>query len=443
MLRKILYTLVFLALTAEIEGDTFEGYKWGTFLMPIGTAIFTPSAIKFTIYDLMLLAVLAAGLASQGPARLRAKPVMRALSVGLAAIAALWVWGVVRGGDVKQTIWQLHHFVLLFVAAYAMIAICKRPKHLLELGRTILYAGIVRAGVLLLFYVMVVRATMTARPATMTTHSDTVLFVACIVMTLSYALERRTMKVSLAAAFCTALFTVCLQLNNRRLAWVSLIGAVLVLYAMLPNQRLKKRIKSSLLVVGPVLLLYISVGWGKTSGIFKPVGALSTMMGAHEDASSETRNIENFNLLQTLKSGPLLGTGWGHEYIEVSRAYDISEYFKQYRFIPHNSVLGLLAFTGLVGFVATWMVIPVSAFFNARAYRFAGTPGERTAAATSVAVVVIYANQLYGDMGMGSLTASVIMAAAIAVGARLSVSSGAWPGAKVAGAEGEPIQSRG
>lgn len=442
MLRKFLYTLVFLALTAEIEGETFDG-KWGTFLTPIGTLLFTPSAIKITVFDLLLLGVLAAGIASQGPARLRAKPVMRALSVGLAAIAALWVWGIVRGGDVRQTIWQLHHFVLLFVASFAMIAICRKPKHLIELGRTILYAGLWRAFVLLLYYVTVVRATMIERPATMTTHSDTVLFVASIVIAVSYALERRTKMAALFAGFCTALFAVCIQLNNRRLAWVSLIGSIFVLYVMLPNQRLKKRVNASVLGLAPVFLIYVAVGWGRKAGIFKPVGALTTMFGEHEDASSATRDIENYNLLQTLKSGPLFGTGWGHEYLEVSRAYDISEYFKQYRFIPHNSVLGLLAFTGLVGFVATWMVIPVSAFFNARAYRFATSPAERTAAAASVACVVIYANQLYGDMGMGSLTASMVMAAAIAVAARLSVSSGAWPGAKMPSDEGDAVQSRG
>ena len=85
MLRKILNTLVFLALTAEVEG-IFDG-KWGTFLMPIGTAIFRPSPIKVTLFDLMLLGVLVAGLSAQGPA-VRAKPVSRALFVGLLLILA-------------------------------------------------------------------------------------------------------------------------------------------------------------------------------------------------------------------------------------------------------------------------------------------------------------------------------------------------------------------
>ena len=61
--------------------------------------------------------------------------------------------------------------------------------------------------------------------------------------------------------------------------------------------------------------------------------------------TSETRNIENYNLIMTLKSNPILGSGWGHEYEEVSVAYSIKEFFEQYRYIPHNSLVGLVAFT--------------------------------------------------------------------------------------------------
>ena len=428
MLRKILNTLVFLALTAEVEGEIFDG-KWGTILMPIGTAIFRPSPIKVTLFDLMLLGVLVAGVSAQGPARLRAKPVSRALSVGLLSILAECIWGLVMGGDMRQTTWQIHHFVLMFVAAYAMIAIYRTPKHLVGLGKTILYAGFCRAAVLIYYDLTVVRG-MAERPATLTTHHDTVLFVTCIIMALSYALERRTMKAALVAFFSFAVFALCIQLNNRRLAWVSLVFALVVLYVTMPDHQLKKRIKRGALILAPVLSLYIAVGWGRTEGIFKPVGSLSTMFGKHEDASSETRNIENYNLIQTLKTNPILGTGWGHEYREISKAYDISEIFKQYRFIPHNSVLGIFAFTGFLGFVGVWVVLPVSVYFNARTRRFARAPAERAAAVSGIAIVVIYANQAYGDMGMTSLTGSMITAGAIAVAARLSVITGAWPGGK-------------
>ena len=43
-------------------------------------------------------------------------------------------------------------------------------------------------------------------------------------------------------------------------------------------------------------------------------------MGSSEDSSTQTRDIENFNLIHTLKQHPVLGSGFGHEYIELVQA---------------------------------------------------------------------------------------------------------------------------
>ena len=85
------------------------------------------------------------------------------------------------------------------------------------------------------------------------------------------------------------------------------------------------------------------------------------------------RDLENYDLFYTLRHNPVLGTGYGHGYTEVVWLPDVSNAYALYRFLPHNSILGLWAYGGLVGFTALWTMLVVGVFLAARAYRHAVT----------------------------------------------------------------------
>src|SRR5690606_31658915 len=102
----------------------------------------------------------------------------------------------------------------------------------------------------------------------------------------------------------------------------------------------------------------------------RPVQVLKSVTDS-SDSSSETRDIENYNLIVTARQKPILGSGLGHEYIEQVVAYDISAAFEAYRYVPHNSVLWLLGAGGLVGFSAIWALLLTGAFLAVRTYRHA------------------------------------------------------------------------
>src|SRR5581483_5584993 len=107
---------------------------------------------------------------------------------------------------------------------------------------------------------------------------------------------------------------------------------LLFLYAALPLSGLKRSLTRVALWVVPLVALYVAAGWGSRSPVFAPVHMLSTIVVSKEDASTGTRDIENYNLIQTLKVHPLQGWGFGHPYLELSRAYDISTVFSLYRY---------------------------------------------------------------------------------------------------------------
>jgi len=244
-------------------------------------------------------------------------------------------------------------------------------------------------------------------------------------------LERRTFMSFVWMVLACVPLALAIKLNNRRLAWLSLGVGFAVSYWVLPKSPFKKRMNLAMIAAIPLLCAYVAIGWGKTSGIWKPVGAISTMVGKDENTSTKMRDIENYNLVQTLRTDPVLGTGWGHEYKEVSVAISIEKIFPQYRYIPHNSVLGLLAFSGLIGFALVWQLFIVGTYFHAIAVGAAKTTALRTAGVVGFTSIVTFVFQMWGDMGWNTLLADVILAVSLGVAGRLPVLAGAWPPAAV------------
>jgi hypothetical protein len=219
----------------------------------------------------------------------------------------------------------------------------------------------------------------------------------------------------------------CIQTNNRRLAWVGLIGSLLIMYFQSQIGPLRRKINRVLIRIGPVVALYVAIGMSNPVGIFKPVASLVSVNDPN-NPSTQSRILENIGLIVTLQTNPLFGTGFGQQYIEISTAFSVGDaIFPEYRYVPHNSVLGLLAFSGAFGFTGIWMVFAVTAFLNARAYAFATKPLIQTIAMTSVCEVIVHTNQMWGDLGSIATPGMVVISTAMAAASRMPVLTGAWP----------------
>ena len=62
--------------------------------------------------------------------------------------------------------------------------------------------------------------------------------------------------------------------------------------------------------------------------------------------------------------------------------------------MPHNSLLGVLAFSGLVGFAGTWQVVPVAAYFHGLVYRRSRAPIPRIAAMSGLLTLMMVTIQV-------------------------------------------------
>jgi hypothetical protein len=441
-MRRAIYVILFFMLTAE-QQETWGGAWMTPFRLAYATFI---DALNITrVAGGILLGISILLFARYRRPKFVATPMVKALWWSIGGAATILVWGTIRGGDIHEGVFQIYWVVGSNLIALALIKLFDSPAEFIGLGKTIAAAAIWRAFRCAAYYMTVMRsATGDNVPDCCTTHHDTVLFDVAIVGILVYAFEIRARKSVKLALWSVPLIMLAIQWNMRRLAWVSLVGALATLYFVYPPSTVKAQLKRVMWRVVPILAVYLIAGKVAIESnnklpIFRPLESLLSATDS-TNLSTKSRDAENMGLLVTYMQSPWLGVGFGHEYIEVDAMLS-ARGFAQYRYVPHNSALGFFAFAGILGFASVWMVFPISIFLNTRTCRTTQDPRARAAAVAGVATTVICISQAYGDMGMFSPTMLLISAVSNAAAARLSAVSGAWPAPSISTAR-KPRQTR-
>jgi hypothetical protein len=311
------------------------------------------------------------------------------------------------------------------LSAFAVAATHTKASHFRELGKYVVAAALYRAAMCIIYYLGYVRNSTEAMPPMMGHHYDTVLWVCAISMLVVNFLEHRTSAAKAGVYLGIPLMLAAIQFNNRRLAWVSLAGSLTSLYFLMPPSAPKRRLKRIAMMVVPVLAVYVVVGWGRSERIFKPLAALSSV-SSKPDGSTLARNAENLGLIATASFSPRTGTGWGHKYIELTDKYSIASQMELWPYVPHNSILGLFAYTGFLGLIGYWLMIPTAIFLHARTTRLAKDPLQRSVALVGVMIIAVCLNQMFGDMGIFSPVTMYMLALSMAAAMRVPMEAGAW-----------------
>ena len=381
-------------------------------------------------------------------------PMNRLARISLLVTLFVWLTGMLRGGDFKNSLWQVNSVVYLPILYLLFQEGLRGPKDYAGLLKVLFFAATYRA----LFATYVAHTfsastpdeTGSTRLPYASSHADSMLFADAFVAVVVLFVERAAKKTKWRLAALLPVFMLGMVSNNRRLVWVHVLIALGVLYAVTADNLVKRRIRKTLLLSSPAIVAYLITGWGSQFGSFyKPVRTLRTVLDAKSDStgSSFWRELENFDLVSTLKENPIFGSGYGHPYLEVIRLPDID--YPLERYCPHNSILGVWAYGGLIGFAGVTMLWVAGVFFAMRAYRRATDPEHRAAALMSVTGILVYTMHCWGDLGLGTFTGVFTAAASVAVAAKLAAATGSWgapaPGAKVraeaSSASGAPARS--
>ncbi len=448
-LRVTLGLVMFLALAADRPGDT-DGH-WLSPLAPIGGLLFhnlnhiiSVEALKFSgvVAILGVLLVVRVGRILTGRVRDTADslplawPMRAALAVGLLTLMATLAWGTLRGGDIEMGKIQVQAYLQLLAVAYLFGVSMRGERDYRWLGGLIVAAACVK-GTMALW----VRATLAASYPDQwgvmreleyaTNHGDSLLFTCATAVLVGPLFHRPTRRQVAWAAWLLPFLIAAVVANDRRVAWVE-IGAVVAAFLwMNPGSLITRRFARVVVLALPLLVPYTIVGWSSPSRVFGPVGFVRNIVEPERsdgslDRSTLFRDIENYNLVQTFFGNPVLGTGFGHPFV-VALEGDSLAGFEEYYYLPHNSIVGLWAFTGAVGFSGLFLMVVVGLLLAARAHPRARNADQAIAAAAVIGTLVAYIVHLWADIGFTEAPTIFLVGLAVAMAGQLAVATGEWP----------------
>lgn len=445
-LAKSVRTFLVLALFIEAFNEAMfvakgEGGYWDTVMWPASVAFFgtlkefagVPGA-SVPVFFFCTVFLLHRAVWGKKAAGWTAPPkfARNALLGFLGVVLALVVLGIARGGQVDWVFRQTIHMVQLPLVALLFLYALRIPEDLPGVGAAFVVAAAARSLLVAFVYFGVCMpqgiTSLPGKPEWCTNHSDTVLFVSSLVILIAYSLEQRKKKVIYGSLALGALIFLGIILNNRRIAFVSLAVAPVAIYFALDPSKRKRQITWAVALLAPLLAVYVAVGSeiNSDAAVFKPAKSVASVLD-QKDSSSKSRDIENENLIYTLRESPVFTKGFGHEYdySPNNPPVDLSEDFKNFRLIAHNGVLWLWSIAGPLFFGALWFIYPLAGTLAVRGYRSARLPLERSAALAALGGVVVVVMQVWGDQGINSYLTLVTFGVCFAVAARLSVRSAA------------------
>lgn len=423
--------LLLLAVTIDDPSDRpYVGY-WTSPLYSLGK-IFYANVALMTGFEIALIGlgvimvlrrVLGGRGASLDPLARQAPKVLRiTLALSGLSLLALIALGMGTGGQFREALWQFRMLLMLPLAGTLVLHALDFPRDLKPVLAVLIIGSLVKALLGIYFY-YAIASPMGVEVAHTTGHADTMVFVVATTVAVLLIWERPLWRHLVYFLLWMPFVGMALKLNDRRVAYVDILMALVAVFLLSPMHRFKRFFVRALVVLSPVLVLYVGAGWNsRGSSVFAPVIKLRSIVAPPEDSEEESsnaeRDIENYNILKSWERSMLFGVGFGHAFDEFIPSNDFRQ--SNYGHVGHNSILWLLWIGGMVGFSLVLFYIPVTTYLIARTLRVASAWPERVALFTALTILMTYLLQAFGDMGMVTTQYNFFVAVAVGIAGRLA-----------------------
>jgi O-Antigen ligase len=347
-----------------------------------------------------------------------ARKAKKVLYIFLAGVLGLEVYGILRGGNFAESTVQILPLLVMPFICLSLLYALRGKEDLYAIGNIIVSVAVARSLLVAWVYWVVCRP-MGITPEYATTHADSVTFASAFLILMANVIEQRNGRTLFRFATTGLLLLGAMIMNNRRLAFVAVAAGAAAMYFTLPPSKTRRRVNKYLYILAPIAAIYLLVGAGEEGPFFAPA-RLAWSSIEQKDDSSGSRHVENFNLLASLADSPILGHGFGWEYREAVPSVDLSAFMKNYKFVPHNSVLWMWMVGSAPGFIALWLVYIAGIFFAARAYRFAEGPVERASTLACLGMFAVCMTMDWGDVGAQVNLKYLVFATAFAASTRIN-----------------------
>ncbi len=390
-------------------------------LIFIGEAIYKNlEPLPLCLLDLLAGACLLRGLfhfRTESKARIQRERVFaRVMSIALVSLTIGLIWGLSRGGDLKQAVYQTR--TMFYMPCFGIAISVLGDLEFLRRLKTVLLMAAAAKGLTSIYPYFWVEAKDPLRPMEyVTIHADSMLYSMAFAVILASWIANVNKRLRRGHAVVMFLTLMGLYMNQRRIAFVSMAFAMILMYLDAPTWR-RAQVNKLISRWMPVFILYMALAVSGVSNnvVFRPGLSLrGIVIQQEEDTSSQTRDIENYNLWATYRPNPILGTGFGHKYDELVVAAFIGDVFPQYRNLPHNSFLGLFAFGGMVVAVSFYSIFPATMYLALRAAKRRVSPEKWSYAIFGCSGIVAMLVQAFGDVGLHDPTVGVYAGVAVGV----------------------------
>jgi O-Antigen ligase len=413
-----------------------DGFRWFWPPDKVGAILYKNLPIKFSPADLILSvllirALITIRLSDVGTGGIERRPMQayaQACVFSAGAVAVWTVYGMGTGGDYANMLWQVRNLMWFPLFALTAGVAAATTNGISKMKTALTFAAMFKAIEAIAFkltftyvpepvkYIAGRKLRQTEPPIYATTHSDTVLWATVLCLLIADWFETRTKQSRNRLLGFGLPLLAAMIVNNRRTVYVCVVAGAAFIVSV-AQRNVKKQLKRLLSLLWPLIILYVGVGLASNSqsAVFKPVQMIQSVV-LQDDASSDTRDIENGNLLFTMRARPLLGYGFGHPYTELVVAYDVTATgFANYRYIPHNSFLGIWAFGGLFFPMFYLMPLVVAIYYGVNTRRRSGDPFLRSSAAWAVCSIIAYLIQGWSDIGLQDLVVIICAGAGMGI----------------------------
>jgi hypothetical protein len=409
------------------EASTFDKLMdFGTYLHR-GIGSWTGFPLFLTPLEVMIVLAVFVALASEAVAPSYAKNGPRELAARLRGgwpvllFSIALVFGLLRGalggGDMYIGMWEVRY--LLYVPACYIIAraALRTPQQV---------AGLLRVGL--------AAATLFAiegayrRIALIDTgqlgvisefayeHEDALFLVVFVLLSLSAFVFGAFRRVRVLAMLFTPLILFTILATERRAGIIVLMVGILVIALTTLFVRRKAFIVAALPVV-MISGLYLGAFWNASGVLGQPARAIKSLYApdARDAQSNLYRLLETINIDTTIHSDPLLGVGFGREFIMAASLPDLSAWWPFFRYETHNNILWVWLKTGAIGYILFWVMIGGALSRAAFAAKRLLDPTLRCAALFCLVAIVGTVVYAYVDLGLVSGRVTVLLGTALGI----------------------------
>jgi len=355
----------------------------------------------------------------------------RAVLFLLGAVAIGIAVGLGGGGSTRIAMTEIRPYLYLAVAYLIASTTILTRRHARVVLWTCVAATAFKAFQALFIFLAV--RNMNPRPEAVLGHEESLFFTMFVCLTMALWLFDVPGRLRTTATALTPIVVLADLANGRRVAWLILAAAliVMIVVGLVAVPRRRRFLRRFAFVLTVFSIFYFPAYWNKTGGFAQPARAFHSALAPDpRDAASNLYRVqEDANLKLNIIEAGHLGKGFGVPINYALPIVDISDIDPYIAYIPHNGVLYLFMRMGVYGAAAFWSLVAAAIVSGCRLAR--GADKEYAAVGLLVASVVTgYTLLGYNDQGLFYYRVAIVVGVLLGLGealARLSNAPVALP----------------